>query len=220
MDALVFEGTLREVRRRLGELPYPDDRPVRVTLEEAMPTVPSPRTRNGIRLLPVRDPTTVLTTECVRDLVDAEYGMRIQLPDVNILVALHDETHQGFERAHRWFAEEGQLAWATCPLTENGFVRVLSQPALPNHVDNPVVALAYLRDMLDAHRHTHHFWPDDVTLRDETLFRVEAIGGHRQVTDAYMLGLCQRHRGTLVTLDVGITDGVIVRPDPDLILRL
>src|SRR3954451_11749329 len=130
--------------------------------------------------------------------------MRIHLPDVNVLIALHDETHQGYERAHRWFLNEAHLGWATCPLTENGFVRILSQPALPNNVGSPSEAMTYLIDMLVAHGATHQFWPDSASLCDPTLFRPEEIAGHRQITDVYLLGLCQRNSGTLVTLDAAI----------------
>jgi toxin-antitoxin system PIN domain toxin len=146
--------------------------------------------------------------------------MRIQLPDVNVLIALHDETHEGHERAHRWFASEGRLGWATCPLTENGFIRIFSQPALPNNVGSPAEAMSYLEDMLTAHGATHHFWPDSVSLCDRILFLPGAIAGHRQVTDVYLLGLCQQNGGTLVTLDAGITDAAIVSPHAELIRRL
>ena len=137
-----------------------------------------------------------------------------------MLIALHDQTHQGHERVHQWFAREGRLGWATCPLTENGFVRIFSQPALPNSVGSPAEAMGYLEDMLLSHGATHNFWPDSVSLRDRTLFHPEAIVGHRQITDVYLLGLCQKNGGTLVTLDTTITDAAIVSPHAELILRL
>src|SRR5438552_6039513 len=115
--------------------------------------------------------------------------MRIHLPDVNVLIALHDANHQGHERAHQWFSSEGHLGWATCPLSENGFIRIFSQPALPNNVGSPAEAMSYLADMCLAHGATHHFWPDSVSLRDRTLFRPELILGHRQITGVYLLGL-------------------------------
>lgn len=146
--------------------------------------------------------------------------MRIQLPDVNVLIALHDATHQGYDRAHQWFSSEGQLGWATCPLTENGFVRIFSQPALPNNVGSPAAAMIYLDDMRAVYGTTHHFWPDSVSLCDRTLFRPEAIVGHRQITDVYLLGLCQQNGGTLVTLDTAITVAAIVSPHVELIRRL
>jgi len=146
--------------------------------------------------------------------------MRIQLPDVNVLIALHDATHQGHERAHQWFTNEGRLGWATCPLTENGFIRIFSQPALPNNVGTPAAAMTYLDEMRAAHGATHSFWPDSVSLCDRTLFRPEAIAGPRQITDVYVLGLCQQNGGTLATLDAAITVTAIVSPHVDLIRRL
>ena len=146
--------------------------------------------------------------------------MRIQLSDVNVLIALHDKTHQGHERAHQWFASEGHLGWATCPLTENGFIRIFSQPALPNSVGSPAAAMVYLDVMRAAHGATHHFWPDSVSLCDRTLYRPQAIAGPRQITDVYLLGLCQQNGGTLVTLDAAIRDAAIVSPHAELIRRL
>jgi toxin-antitoxin system PIN domain toxin len=144
---------------------------------------------------------------------------RIQLPDVNVLIALNDPAHEGHELAHRWFQDEGRYAWATCPLTENGFVRILSQPSYPNFVASPAIALSYLRDAIHDHQDSHHFWTDDVSLRDATLFDLRHVQGHRQLTDLYLLGLCQRRSGTLITLDTRVGTVAIVSPDPDL-LRL
>ena len=77
-----------------------------------------------------------------------------------------------------------------------------------------------LETLLANHAATHHFWPESVSLCDRTLFRPEAIAGHRQITDVYLLGLCQQNGGTLVTLDTGITDAAIVSPHAELIRRL
>src|SRR5438876_11443053 len=146
--------------------------------------------------------------------------MRIHLTDVNVVIALLDANHQGDVRAHQWLASEGHLGWATGPLTENGFIRIFSQPALPNNVGSPAAAMAYLDIMRAAHGATHHFWPDSVSLCDRTLFRPQAIAGPRQITDVYLLGLCQQNDGTLVTLDTAITDIAIVSPHVELLRRL
>jgi uncharacterized protein len=143
--------------------------------------------------------------------------MRVHLPDVNVLVALHDEMHEGHQRAHHWLVSEGRLGWATTPFTEVGFVRVFSQPATPNNVGTPGAALDLLLDMVESYRETHHFWSDSVSLRDMTLFRLEALRGHRQITDTYLLGLCQRNKGTLVTLDQSIALAAIIAPHPELV---
>jgi predicted nucleic acid-binding protein len=91
---------------------------------------------------------------------------------------------------------------------------------LPNNVGSPAEAMIYLDDMRAAHGATHHFRPDSVSLCDRTLFRPEAIAGHRQITDVYLLGLCQQNGGTLITLDAAITVAAIVSPHVDLIRRL
>jgi toxin-antitoxin system PIN domain toxin len=144
----------------------------------------------------------------------------IELPDVNVLLALTDPVHAHHEVASQWFAAFSGLGWATCPLTENGFVRILSNPAYPGVRVSPADAIFLLETLLQNHAAMHHFWPDSVSLRDRTLFRPEAIAGHRQINDVYLLGRCQQNGGTLVTLDAAITDAAIVSPHADLIRRL
>jgi predicted nucleic acid-binding protein len=112
---------------------------------------------------------------------------------VNVLVALHDTKHQFHSEAHVWFAAEGQNAWATCPLTENGFARVLCQPAYPNALASPADALALLDILITGHAETYSFWPDDISLRDTTLFHRAHITGHRQTTD-FICSACARGR--------------------------
>jgi len=143
--------------------------------------------------------------------------MRIYLLDINVLVALHDQQHVHHEVSHSWFQEVGQHGWATCPLTENGFVRILSQPQYPNNVVTPAEALTYLQDMLDAYSHTHHFWADSISLTDKTIFRPEFIAGHKQITDIYLLGLCQLNGGTFVTCDSTVRTDAIFHPHRDLL---
>jgi toxin-antitoxin system PIN domain toxin len=146
--------------------------------------------------------------------------VRIELPDINILLALTDPVHVHHQAASQWFAQASQQGWATCPLTENGFVRILASPAYPGISLNPEETIALLETILRNHAATHHFWPDSVSLADRTLFRPKAIRGHRQITDVYLLGLCQRNRGTLVTLDTGVAPDALLAPHPDLIHRL
>lgn len=126
---------------------------------------------------------------------------RPALLDVNVLVALFDPDHLHHEGAHEWFAEHRAAGWATCPLTENGVVRVLSNPAYSPIAERPASLASRLRAFCDSGG--HRFWPDDASLRDETLFTLET--GHRQLTDAYLLGLAVRHAGRLATFDRGIT---------------
>jgi len=126
---------------------------------------------------------------------------RRALLDVNVLVALFDVGHVHHEAAHDWFADHHVAGWATCPLTENGFLRYLTNPRTPVQDDRTVV-LASLRSLCSS---THHaFWPDAVSLRDETLFDPRRIVSHRQLADVYLLGLAVSNGACLATFDRSI----------------
>jgi hypothetical protein len=137
-----------------------------------------------------------------------------------VLLAMTDPAHLHHEPASQWFAVAAQHGWATCPLTENGFVRILSNPSYPGVRLTPTDTIVLLETMVQNHAAAHHFWPDSVSLCDPALFRPEAIAGLRQITDVYLLGPCQQNGGTLVTLDRGITDAAIVSPHAELLRRL
>ena len=139
---------------------------------------------------------------------------RVTLLDVNVLVALFDPDHVHHDLAHDWFAEQRGAGWATCPLTENGLVRVLSSPRVGTGLTISDIA-ARLRMLKSAGRHL--FWGDDISLTDERLFRSKSIRGHRQVTDVYLAGLAQTKGGHLATLDRSIPVNAIVDARPDLL---
>jgi toxin-antitoxin system PIN domain toxin len=119
------------------------------------------------------------------------------LLDVNLLLALSDPMHVHHEVAHRWFGEEGADAWATCPLTENGYVRIASHPRYPNRPGGVGVTLALLRQFCSAPG--HHFWSENVSIRD--LMWSDVLISHAQVTDVFLLGLAVHKGGKLATLD-------------------
>jgi toxin-antitoxin system PIN domain toxin len=121
------------------------------------------------------------------------------LLDVNVLVALFNPEHIHHELAHDWFAEHHDNGWATCPLTENGFVRLLSTP----NKDAPPLRAAELVDRLRTFcKSPHHvFWPDGPSILDASVFNHAFIRGHRQLTDIYLLGLARKMNGTLATFD-------------------
>lgn len=123
------------------------------------------------------------------------------LLDVNVLVALFDADHSSHAAAMRWFDDHGAGGWASCPITQNGCIRVMSQPAYPNRT--PVAAIA---DRLrDATSNPHHeFWPDDVSLLDSSVVDPTRVHGPRQLTDVYLLALAVGYGGRLVTFDRGI----------------
>ena len=128
--------------------------------------------------------------------------MSVALLDVNVLVALFDPNHMDHEDAHRWFATNKKRGWATCPITVNGCIRVLSSPAYPTIKATVAEVAERLREFCAAEH--HHFWPDSVSLTDDSLFKAALIGGQQKITDAYLLGLAVRNHGRLATFDSSI----------------
>jgi toxin-antitoxin system PIN domain toxin len=130
------------------------------------------------------------------------------LLDVNVLVALFDPDHVHHETAHDWFEDHRQFGWATCGVTENGFVRVLARVVDDATVTRP----AELVDRLRAFQKSggHRFWSDTVSLVDARLFNPAMIRGHRQVTDIYLLGLAKARGGCLATFDRTIPVDAVV----------
>ena len=128
--------------------------------------------------------------------------MSAALLDVNVLVALFDPAHPSHEEAHQWFGANRKRKWATCPITINGCVRVLSSPAYPTVSASPGEVIAGLETLCDSPY--HEAWQDEVTLLDGTLFRPSWIGGLQKITDVYLLGLVVRKGGRLVTFDHSI----------------
>jgi len=123
--------------------------------------------------------------------------MTIYLLDINLLLALTDPMHVHHEPAHQWFAEKAQHAWATCPLTENGFIRIASHPSYPNRPGDVATVFAILRQLCQATG--HHFWPEDLSILETLL--PDGVITHSQITDVYLLGLAVHHKGKLATLD-------------------
>jgi uncharacterized protein len=134
--------------------------------------------------------------------------VRPALLDVNVLVALFYAEHVHHELAHDWFADHRDDGWATCPATENGFLRVVSQLAQGEASLRPHVIAGHLRRFC-ADKH-HVFWPDAVSLLDESLFDHTRIRGHRQLTDVYLLGLARTRHGHLATFDGTIPLGAVI----------
>jgi uncharacterized protein len=124
--------------------------------------------------------------------------VRPALLDVNVLIALFDADHVHHDIAHDWFAEHHSDGWATCALTENGFLRVLTNPRSPVVQDRATI-LTSLSTLCG--RPHHQFWAESVSLTDDSLFDMSVIVSHRQLADVYLLGLALRKKGRLVTLD-------------------
>jgi hypothetical protein len=121
------------------------------------------------------------------------------LLDVNVLVALIDPAHVQHDRAHDWFAAKGRKAWATCPLTENGVLRVVGHARYPNSPGTPAAVAGLLSVLLALGG--HEFWPDDITLFDSRRIDAKRLLDSGQVTDAYLLALARAHGGQLATFD-------------------
>jgi toxin-antitoxin system PIN domain toxin len=128
------------------------------------------------------------------------------LLDVNLLLALLQPDHAHFERAHQWWDANREHGWASCPLTQNGFIRILSQPTY----ERPMPVSRALDALAERALHTDHaFWPDDISLLDAALFERNRVLGPKQLTDIYLLGLAVKNGGRLATFDRTIPMGAV-----------
>jgi hypothetical protein len=141
----------------------------------------------------------------------------IWLFDVNVLISIADSSHVFHGAIHRWLASRGERTWASCPITENGMVRVLSQPAYRGGARTPDEAIAALRGMKEARPWKHVFWPDDFSLCERQAILAERIASGRQLTDVYLAALARRRGGRLVTFDAGIAWQAVEGGSADLI---
>ena len=121
------------------------------------------------------------------------------LLDVNVLIAMAWPTHRDHQKVHEWLTRHARDGWATCPLTQISFVRILSNPAFSANALTPTDALTLLRANL-AHP-AHRFWADEFSMIDSLKPFAQKLAGYQQVTDAYLLGLAIHKRGKLATMD-------------------
>jgi toxin-antitoxin system PIN domain toxin len=121
------------------------------------------------------------------------------LLDVNVLIALIDPAHVHHDAAHGWFETHGKNNWATCPITENGVIRIVSHPKYPNCVGTPALAIAVITRLCQLPGHT--FWPDDISLTNSSHIKSDRLLSSAQVTDSYLLALARAHEGQLATFD-------------------
>lgn len=128
--------------------------------------------------------------------------MKPALLDINILTALLWPTHEHHDAAHRWFGDRADASWATCSLTQLGFVRIVSNPIFSRDALSPSEALALLGENL-AHP-AHVFWTDTLQLPAAVKGLDATLQGYKQLTDAYLLALAQRQKGVLATFDRGL----------------
>lgn len=125
--------------------------------------------------------------------------MTPRLLDVNVLIALIDPAHLHHDQVHDWFGRVGHASFATCPMTENGLLRVVGHPKYPASPGPP----SSLVHMLTTIRGLpgHLFWPEDISLVDCPLVYPALLSSHSRVTDSYLLALARFHGGKLATLD-------------------
>ena len=134
------------------------------------------------------------------------------LYDVSALIALLDRNHSAHNAVAAWFAGNIEPGWASCPLTQNGCLRILSQPRYPRPVS---LHEAWERLRGAVSTQYHQFFPDDVSILDGALVDVRRLSGHRQLTDVYLLALAVAHDARLVTLDTGIPLGAVQGANED-----
>ncbi len=121
------------------------------------------------------------------------------LLDVNVLIALIDPAHVAHDDAHAWFARTGHHAWATCPISENGVLRIVGNPKYPNSPGSPAVVAGIVQKLRGLTGHS--FWAEDLSLVESDIVDAARILTAAQVTDTYLLALASHRGGLLATFD-------------------
>lgn len=121
------------------------------------------------------------------------------LLDVNVLIALIDPAHVAHDDAHNWFSNKGSESWASCPITENGVVRILGNAKYPNSPGSPAVVAGIVEQLRALPGHS--FWAEDFSLVGSEAVDASRIMTSAQVTDTYLLALAKVRGGQLATFD-------------------
>jgi len=137
------------------------------------------------------------------------------LLDVNVLIALLDSSHVHHKQVTDWLISNIDQGWASCPITQNGSIRILSQPSYPNSVAAKQVADRLAEATLHP---AHQFWPDAISLLNTDLLNWEWVLSSRQVTDVYLLALAVQQGSRFVTLDRGIAINAVAGASADHLL--
>ncbi len=128
------------------------------------------------------------------------------LLDINVLIALLDASHLMHQPAIRWLEAEIGDGWASCPITENGLLRIMSQPSYPNTQPLALIADRFAEACATPE---HEFWPENISLISDKLVNWPNLLGHWQITDAYLLALAVKHKGRFVTFDQRLSLDVV-----------
>lgn len=142
--------------------------------------------------------------------------MTTYLLDVNILIALVDPAHVQHEQAHTWFARVGKKSFATCPITENGLLRIVGHPKYPNSPGPPSSVIPALTKIRALPGHT--FWADKISMADASFVAAQHLSSHAQVTDIYLLALAHSYGGRLATMDHRISADAVPSGKSSLVL--
>ena len=124
------------------------------------------------------------------------------LLDANVLIALCDELHAHHLDTNRWFQSHGRLSWATCPLTENAFVRITSKPSYPRGTGSVTEQMSVLRELCQIPG--HQFWPDDISLIQNKVWSNSDHAHSADLTDLYLIALAVKRGAKFATLDRAI----------------
>lgn len=134
------------------------------------------------------------------------------LLDINVLIALLDSDHTSHGVAMGWFAEHAEKGWASCPLTQNGCIRIMSNAGYPN----PLPLQAVMQRLSDAcAENVHEFWADELSLLDSELIDVTRIHGPKRLTDIYLLALAVERKAKFVTFDGKIPVAAVRKARPE-----
>ena len=141
------------------------------------------------------------------------------LLDVNVCIALLDPNHVFHERAHTWWSANRKHGWARCPLTENGVVRIMSNPAYSKETRFPITELI-LHLTTFVSQTDHEFWPDRLSIRNSKVFDSHRMHSPAQLTDLYLLALAADRRGRLATFDKTIPTSAVKNAKPDNLVNI
>ena len=136
---------------------------------------------------------------------------------INVLIALIDPAHQFHESAHTWFRSQRSRGWATCPITENGCLRIMSNPGYPF----PGLTIERVRGILTelVRVEGHRFWPDSLSFLEGPRLKAKRFDltqiGTKQLTDLYLLSLAIANGGRLITFDRGVPGQAIAGFQPE-----
>ena len=139
------------------------------------------------------------------------------LLDVNVLIALLDADHASHRAAWVWFREHGKAGWASCPITQNGCIRILSHPGYPN-TKSVTEVVERLRAATDGA--AHEFWTDSISLLDNTMVDATRVHGPKQLTDVYLLALAVKNEGRFATFDAAISLNAVKGATPEHLVRM